>query len=92
MSLRKPFRAAIESLESRLLFAIASPQPVARPEYNTSSGFFVREGAVYDGNGYPFTIRGFSHTTWWGDSNKDLKAIAEFNKAQYALRKATGKL
>src|SRR2546421_9581895 len=80
MDSHKGIGAAIEPLESRLFFAVAEAAAVARPSYNTGAGFFVRDAKVYDANGYQFTIRGFSHTTWWGDANKSLNSIGEFKK------------
>jgi len=80
MSLRQSFVA--ESLESRLLFAVAEPTPVARPSHNTGKGFFVSGGNVYDANGYQFTIRGFAHSLYWGNATKAKNAIAEFPKTR----------
>src|SRR5436190_10699483 len=74
--------APMESLESRFLFAVAPQQPVARPDFNTGSGFFVRGSQVFDANGYPFTIHGFSHTTWWGNGTKDVESISQFSKTK----------
>ena len=79
MSLRKSF---VESLESRLLFAVAEPTPVARPVYNTGTGFFTSGGDIYDANGYQFTIRGFAHSLYWGNATKAKAAIAEFPKTR----------
>ena len=71
-----------ESLEARLLLAIAEPQPVMRPSYNTGTGFFVAGGQVYDANGLKFQIRGFNHTHWWGNTTNNLAAINEFPKTK----------
>src|SRR5688500_16955309 len=74
--------ARIEAVEPRILLSIAEPQPIARPAYNTASGFFVEAGAIYDANGYPFLIRGFNHSTWWGNATEALAAIGEFPKTR----------
>jgi len=37
---------------------VAASGKVARPAYNTGSGFFVLNGQLYDPNGNPFRIRG----------------------------------
>src|SRR2546421_9264144 len=91
MDSHKGIGAAIEPLESRLFFAVAEGAAVARPSYNSGAGFFVRAAKVYDANGYQFTIRGFSHTTWWGDANKSLNSIGEVKKTRaQAARAALG--
>ena len=49
---------AIESLEPRFLLS------VARPAYNTGTGFFVLNGNVYDANGNEFVIRGIKRAAY----------------------------
>jgi len=80
VSQRKSKSVVLESLEQRMLFAVAEPTSVARPSYNTGAGFFMRDGQIYDGNGYQFTIRGFNHSPWWGNSKNELNAISQFKK------------
>jgi hypothetical protein len=41
---------------------------VARPSYNTGSGFFVVGNKLYDANGVEFRIRGLNKLHWDGDS------------------------
>ncbi|MEO6436732.1 MAG: cellulase family glycosylhydrolase, partial [Tepidisphaeraceae bacterium] len=78
--------AAIEALEPRRLLAvlpgIAAPQPVPRPAFSTGGGFFVKDAQLYDANGYPFHIRGFNHTHWWGNTTNNFAAIDEFPKTR----------
>jgi mannan endo-1,4-beta-mannosidase len=42
----------------------AATGPVARPSYNTGSGFFVLGGKLYDANGVEFHIRGVNKLHW----------------------------
>lgn len=49
-----------------------------RPPEVKSTGFFVKDGAIYDPNGEPFVMRGFNHTHWWGDQEANLLAVDEF--------------
>jgi hypothetical protein len=80
--------SALENLEPRrLLSAGLAPRAIAsaadavvRPDYNTGTGLFVKDGAVYDANGYPFVMRGFNHTVAWGDTIKNLDSLNEFDK------------
>jgi large repetitive protein len=39
---------------------VAANANVARPSYNTSTGFFVLNGQTYDPNGAPFRVRGMN--------------------------------
>lgn len=48
---------------------------VQRPAYNTSSGFFVRDGKVYDANGTPFIAAGINNAHGWDDFVGDTKAL-----------------
>jgi hypothetical protein len=43
---------------ANVAMSIATASKVARPAYNTGSGFFVYNGKVYDPNGYEFRMRG----------------------------------
>jgi hypothetical protein len=47
--------------------AAAATGAVARPGYNTGTGFFVLNGKLYDANGQEFRIRGVNRNHW--DSN-----------------------
>jgi len=38
-----------------------------RPEYNTSTGFFIKNGKLYDAAGYEFIIRGVNNGHSWHD-------------------------
>jgi len=40
------------------VITVGAPSQVARPSYNTGSGFFVYQGQLYDPNGNLFRIRG----------------------------------
>jgi mannan endo-1,4-beta-mannosidase len=42
---------------------------VARPAYNTGTGFFVANGKLYDANGVEFKIRGVNRLHWDFDSS-----------------------
>jgi len=46
----------------------SSAGQVARPSYNTGSGFFVYEGELYDANGNEFRIRGVDRNHYDSDS------------------------
>ncbi|WP_428940172.1 cellulase family glycosylhydrolase [Fontivita pretiosa] len=59
-------------LESRLHLNGA---PVARPAYNTGTGFFVLDGKVYDANGYEFVIKGPNNNHAWGSYVDNYNAI-----------------
>ncbi|MCU0619931.1 MAG: glycoside hydrolase family 5 protein [Gemmatimonadales bacterium] len=41
---------------------------VARPSYNTGTGFFVANGKLYDANGVEFRVRGVNKLHWDADS------------------------
>ena len=79
---------AVEALEIRALMSSgvlpsasqAAGGIVARPAGNTGTGFFVANGNVFDATGHQFIIKGFNHTTQFGDSDKNLAAIPEFAK------------
>jgi uncharacterized protein (DUF2141 family) len=70
----------IENLETRQMLSAAVLPVVQRPSFNTGTGFFVSGNKVYDANGHEFVMKGFNHTTWFGDNAKNLAAIAEFGK------------
>ncbi|MBB6461729.1 DUF4493 domain-containing protein [Flammeovirga kamogawensis] len=40
----------------------------ARPEYNTSIGFFTKNGKLYDPNGMEFVARGVNNAHFWFDN------------------------
>jgi mannan endo-1,4-beta-mannosidase len=48
---------------------------VPRPVYNRGTGFFIRNGRIYDNRGQPFIIRGVNHTCFWGYQERNLEAI-----------------
>jgi len=68
--------ALFDSLESRVLMAAT----VARPAYNTGTGFFVSGSKVYDANGQEFVMRGFSQSASWGNTINNWSALAETPK------------
>ncbi|WP_206780206.1 DUF4493 domain-containing protein [Flammeovirga pacifica] len=47
----------------------------ARPDYNTSIGFFTKEGKLYDANGMEFHPRGVNNAHFWFDSGNRLWAF-----------------
>lgn len=47
----------------------------ARPEYNTSIGFFTKNGKLYDANGMEFLLRGVNNGHFWFDSGNRNTAI-----------------
>src|SRR5262245_41520309 len=61
--------ARIESLESRVLLS------VARPAYNTGTGFFVLDGKLYDANGNEFIMKGPNNNHAWGSYISNYNAI-----------------
>lgn len=67
----------IEQLESRTHL---SADPVARPAYNTGSGFFVLNGKVYDSNGYEFVMKGPNTVHAWGSYNTAYNTIDQVAK------------
>jgi mannan endo-1,4-beta-mannosidase len=48
---------------------------VQRPHQNRGTGFFVRNGKIYDNRGRRFIIRGVNHTCFWGYQERNLEAI-----------------
>src|SRR5215813_10595089 len=65
---------------------VAASGKVARPAYNTGSGFFVLNGQLYDPNGNPFRIRGVNQTHY--DSNATSApgmAKAQVNTVRYGM-------
>ncbi|WP_172826967.1 DUF4493 domain-containing protein [Flammeovirga sp. SJP92] len=46
-----------------------------RPEYNTSIGFFTKNGKLYDANGMEFILRGVNNGHFWFDSGNRNTAI-----------------
>ena len=61
---------------------------VARPGSVLSTGFFVKDGKIYDPHGYPFMARGINHTHWWGDQPTNLAAIDELPKTNANIVRA----
>ena len=63
-----------EPLELRRLLS------VARPAYNTGTGFFVSGGNVYDANGEPFIQKGINAIHAWGNYNTNYSTIDQLAK------------
>lgn len=64
-----------------LLLCITSARAQeTRPTGNTGIGFFVKNGKVYDPNGYEFIGRGPNITTAWGNVGLSLAAFPEVKK------------
>ncbi|WP_052444646.1 cellulase family glycosylhydrolase [Flammeovirga sp. OC4] len=66
-------------------------ESVSRPEYNTSKGFFIKDGKLYDANGVEFIPRGVNNSHFWFD-NRDrnwalnaLSAIADYHSNSVRL-------
>ena len=51
---------------------------VARPAASLGSGFFVKEGQIYDANGAAFVMRGMNHSHAWGEQDSALAAVDAF--------------
>jgi hypothetical protein len=63
---------------------VAASGRVARPSYNTGSGFFVYNGRLYDPDGYEFRIRGVNRTHY--DSHAAPGILrAQANTVRYTL-------
>jgi len=60
--------SATQSTTVAVSSASSSAGQVARPSYNTGSGFFVYEGELYDANGNEFRIRGVDRNHYDSDS------------------------
>ncbi|HKQ69549.1 MAG TPA: cellulase family glycosylhydrolase [Polyangiaceae bacterium] len=57
--------------------ALSAGTRVARPSYNTGTGFFVVGDQVYDANGNPFRIRGVNTSHFWGgDTRPSIPSLA----------------
>ncbi len=67
-------RPIIEAIESRLLLS------VARPAYNTGSGFFQLNGKIYDANGNEFVMKGMNQVHAWGSYNTNYNTIDQLAK------------
>ena len=67
-------RAICEPIESRLLLS------VARPAYNTGTGFFVSGGKIYDANGNEFVMKGVNAVHAWGSYSTNYKTIDQIAK------------
>jgi hypothetical protein len=55
-----------------------------RPEYNTGTGFFVRDGLLYDANGVEFRMRGVNRLHY--DCNAEVAAIGMANSRSSIVR------
>jgi mannan endo-1,4-beta-mannosidase len=53
---------------------------VARPSYNTGTGFFVSGGRIYDANGELFVMKGPNMNHAWGSYNANYLAIDQIAK------------
>jgi hypothetical protein len=64
---------------------VAPSGRVARPSYNTGSGFFALNGQLYDPNGYPFHVRGTNRVHF--DQGTDVQALANahINAVRYGM-------
>lgn len=69
-----PADASVQSLESRLHLS------VTRPAYNTGTGFFVKDGLVYDANGNEFVMKGPNTIHAWGSYNTNYNTIDQAAK------------
>ena len=58
-----------------ILDSFCVPPPVPRPAHNTGTGFFVKNGKIYDNRGQRFIMRGVNHTCFWGYQEHNLEAI-----------------
>ena len=63
---------------------VAASGQVARPSYNTGSGFFVLNGQLYDPNGNPFRIRGVDRTHF-DDSSQQGMLKTHLNTVRYEM-------
>jgi hypothetical protein len=71
------------SLLSIMLFSLTekSNAQVARPDYNTSSGFFVLDGKLYDATGNEFIPIGANTAVFWQSEANGLKSFPNMKKA-----------
>lgn len=61
-----------------ILLVLLSPFAVAqetRPAGNTGTGFFTKNGKIFDKTGAEFVARGINHTLWWGDEAHNHESI-----------------
>lgn len=56
--------------------------PVERPEHNSGTGYFVKDGELYDPNGLPFRIRGVNHTHSFGFQPSNTAAIPHIARSE----------
>ena len=56
-----------------------------RPSYNTGSGFFVRDGELYDSNGNLFRMRGTNRAHYGGASTGWAEPQSGFNTVRFEL-------
>lgn len=61
-----------------------------RPGYNTGTGLFVLNGAVYDSNSVPFKIRGVDLDQPLGTNSQPGMSNANVNNARFAVRDGDG--
>lgn len=64
-----------------LLIAALSDAQVARPDYNTSTGFFVLDGKLYDASGHEFIPLGANTAVFWQSEANGMKAFPQMKKA-----------
>src|SRR5262245_6171086 len=50
-------------------------QSETRPDYNTGTGFFVKNGRIYDSNGIEFTPYGVNSVHIWLNENASKNAL-----------------
>ncbi len=70
----KQCRNSIEALEPRSLLS------VARPAYNTGTGFFTLDGNLYDSNGNAFVMKGPNVVHAWGSYAANYNTIDQIAK------------
>ncbi|MBV8147333.1 MAG: cellulase family glycosylhydrolase, partial [Gammaproteobacteria bacterium] len=72
------------SASANVTLAVAGSSRVARPSWNSGSGFFVYNGKLYDPNGNEFRIRGVNLTHF--DSNSSPGIVkAQANTVRYGM-------
>lgn len=54
---------------------------VARPDYNTGTGFFVLDGKLYDATGNEFTPIGANTAVFWQNEVNGMKSFPDMKKA-----------
>ena len=76
--------SANASASANASIAVAASTKVARPAYNTGSGFFVYNGQLYDPNGNLFRIRGLNQNHFDVNSSQAMLK-AQPNTVRYGM-------